>query len=249
MNHPGPRYKRVRPEREGSIRNRLAPPPKVNGGASGENGATPKPGGPASDTLREALECGVRTAYTVIDEYLKRGYEAARSNPDHPDGRGSMRDDKTNYTNWANAWGPMAMPMQQWMAAMRAMTDAWSAFIPGGWPQQMWNMGTGGFPAAASTPALSVHVASHRPTGVTASVELNPGCENTMLTVGWLAGDGSNPPLKGVTIGRDPGSLRIYVPVAASQPAGSYHGEIRGADGRCAGKLSVVITELEGKPA
>src|SRR5580658_1615141 len=108
MNPSDPRQKRIPPERELPIRNPLMPPPKANGAAAHES---PHPasgsGKIAGDALRDALECGVRTAYTVIDEYLRRGYEAARSNRDHPDNRGHMREDRHNSSGWNNPWGPL----------------------------------------------------------------------------------------------------------------------------------------------
>src|SRR5690348_12920101 len=85
MNSANPRRKRVKPERHGPIRNTLAPnsTPPVASCAAGPADAAGTP--PAAETgpgdvLRETLECGVRTAYTVINEYLRRGYDAASGN-------------------------------------------------------------------------------------------------------------------------------------------------------------------------
>jgi hypothetical protein len=246
------RRKRATPEREGPVRNPLAPgaqnSPAAGCTPSKEGDAAPAQTAPG-DVFRETLECGVRTAYTVIDEYLRRGYEAARGVQSQWNGGARMPDDRPNFnTNWTNQWGPMSAPMQQWMTARRACTDAWFAMVPG-WQQQAANMGWPGFPPAAAAPAISVQVSSHRPAEVTASISLSPGAESSMLTVGWLKGDGSNAHLKDVSIGCGPGSLRIGVPVPADQPSGRYCGEIKSADGRICGQLSVVIADLRRTPA
>ena len=247
MNPSDPRQKREPPEREGPIRNRLTTPPKTNGAATPEGRqSAPRPDKIAGEALREALECGVRTAYTVIDEYLRRGYDAARSNRDHPDNRGQMHSNRTSQNSWTNPWGPMALPMQQWMTVMRAWADAWSAFVPGGWPQQMWNMASPECAPAAAGPVISVQVSSQRPTEVTAT--LNPGAEFCLLTVDSLKAEASKPALPGISISSAPGSVRIGVPVSEDQPAGKYSGDIK-ADGKTVGNLSVVITDLAGKPA
>src|SRR5215472_17569126 len=139
MKDPGTRRKRVSPEQEGPIRNRLTTPPEANRPRTSE--AHPPPSGSresAGDALRDALECGVRTAYTVINEYMRRGYEAARASQSTQHDRGDMRDDTRGYTGWNNPWNPISNPMQQWASMMRAWAEAWSAFAPGGWPQQMW---------------------------------------------------------------------------------------------------------------
>lgn len=155
-----------------------------------------------------------------------------------------MRDERSNYGGWNNSWGPMGAPMQQWICALQAWTNAWSAFMPGGWPQQMW---TGaGFPAVA--PPVSVDLALQRAAEVTTGVNLIPGAECMSLSVGSLTGEGPNPPLlEGVSISTGQGMVRIYVPVGVEQRAGNYSGEIKSGDGRTAGNLTVVIAELAQK--
>jgi len=251
MNPGNPRRKRVSPERAGPIRNRLVSTRTNVPGTSSEGYGPPQaPEAPSGGVLRETLECGVRTAYTVIDEYLRRGYEIARANQNQANGGPTMQDDRSNYSNWMNQWGPMAAPMQTWMMAMKAWTDAWGAMMPGMWPQTGYGGTTGyGSPAgtACASPAVSVHVSSHRPAEVTASVDLYPGADCCKLTVGSLLAQGSNLVLAGVSIGLSQGMLRIGVPVAADQPDGNYCGEIKGADGRCAGHLKVLIKGLSNK--
>jgi hypothetical protein len=154
-----------------------------------------------------------------------------------------MGDDKPNYSSWSNPWGPMAMPMQQWIAAMRAATEAWSAFMPGAFPQGMWNAGCAE-PAASGAPAVSVRVLSHRPAIVTTKLHLNPGAECAVLSIGSLTDEDSGVPLDGVSIGVVHGMLQIKVLVMPEQPLGRYHGEIVTADGRIAGGLSVSLAKL-----
>jgi hypothetical protein len=154
-----------------------------------------------------------------------------------------MGDEKPNYSSWGNPWGPMAMPMQQWMSAMRAVTEAWSSMMPGGFPQQMWNAGCAE-PTASAAPAVSVRVLSHRRAGVTTKVHLHPGTECEGLTVGTLVSEGSDVPLDSVSIDVKHGVLQIKVVVMPEQPFGHYIGPIVTADGRTAGGLSVSLTEL-----
>lgn len=258
MSETGARARRVKPERDQPVRNPLMPP-KTNGVAADAHFDTAMPQGPElGRALKDAVECGVRTAYTVIDDYMRRGYEAARGNGQQSETRGYMRDDKTSYSGWNNnPWAQMGMPgmaMQQWITMMRAWTDAWSAMIPGAWPQQMqqmWNTAMPGFgvPQGAGAPAVSVHVSSYRPADVTAKVLLNPGVDPGQLKVGRLESEGAHAPLAGVSIGFQHGLLHVHVPVSADQPAGRYHGDITSPDGRAAGKLSVFITDLPGQPA
>jgi len=244
------RRKRVPPKQKGPVRNRLTTPPETHSEHPGE---TPPPSSAGresgGDALRDALECGVRTAYTVINEYMRRGYEAARASQTNQYERGDMRDDTRGYTGGNNAWNPMGNPMQQWAAMMRAWADAWSAFMPGAGPQQMWTGGWPGYGGSAATPAVSVQVCSQRGADVTTNVSLMPGAECSFLTIGPLAGEGSRAQLKGVSIACSPGCVRIVVPVTPEQQAGVYCGAIKTADGRPVGNLTVTITDLSGKSA
>src|SRR5690349_2016936 len=98
MDPPLSHLKRKPPERNGPIRN-----PLLNGAL--KTASTPAHG--PAEALRGALECGVHTAYAVIDEYLKRGYETARQNQTTVNGGGPMSNDRPSYSNWSGAWGPM----------------------------------------------------------------------------------------------------------------------------------------------
>jgi len=237
MNPSTPRLTRVAPEGSGPIRN-----PLLNARPRAGSG----PGSPPDASLRGALECAVQTAYAVIDEYMQRGYEAARHSQDRQNGTGHMNSERPNYGNLFNPWGPMTPLMEQWSAAVRAWTDAWSAFLPGGrpgaWPSQAWTAAATGYAAGTPTPPVSVEVASLRPTEVT--VQLKPGASLTDLVA-----DSFVPPLlKGVSVQNKAGRIQVRVSVANEQPAGRYNGVIRAAGGSIVGDLTVVIAE-PGKDA
>jgi hypothetical protein len=229
---PKPRVKRVPPEQIGPIRNSLARDRATS---------APRPAWTPNGVLRDALECGVQTAYAVIDEYMQRGYQAARLNQNPPNSKGNMSNDRPNFGNFSNPWGPMAPLMEQWSAAFRAWTDAMSAFVPGSrpgaWPGQTWTAGAAGYSAAAPSPAVSVEVSSLRPTEVT--VNLKPTCDLT-----GLVADSFVPHLlKTVSITQKGTCVRVSVHVAREQLAGRYSGVIRSADGSIAGDLTIVISE------
>jgi hypothetical protein len=249
MNPSRARSKRVPPARTGPIRNPMTGQGKADGpqaGGSVTSDETFRPVPVTSSAVREALECGVQTAYAVIDDYMRRGYEAARRNQENPNGRGHMSEDKSSYNSWSNPWGPMSPLMEQWSMAMRTWTDAWSAMVPGArmgaWPSATW--GQGGSYSAAPPPAVSVEVSSLRPVEVTA--HFKPGADLT----GKLVADSFAPPLqKGVSISHQGGRLRVSVSIAMDQAAGRYNGVIRAADGCIAGDLTVVIEERTAEPA
>lgn len=253
MSDPSKRRKRVPPEQDAPIRNRMTAPAEVRPPEPGEAPWTSsEPRASAGDALRDALECGVRNAYTVINEYMRRGYEAARASQNNQHDRGEMRDDTRGYTGWSNPWNPMPNPMQQWATMMRAWADAWLAFVPGSssqqmWPQQMWNAWPGFAPAA--TPGVSVQVCSHRRAEITTNLNIMPGAECSTLTVGSLACEGSKASLKGVSVSGSPGAVRIVVTVPAEQPSGVYCGHIKTADGRPVGNLTVTVADLPGNSA
>jgi len=230
------RLKRIPPERGGPIRNPLI----------GAGPAVPlTPGATPGAALRGALECGVRSAYAVIDEYLKRGYEAARQNHNPSNGREYMNSEKPNYGSWSNPWGPMAPLFDQWSAAMKTWAELWAPFLPGGrqgaWP---WpgagptGSYAGCYSGTAAPQPVSIKVASKRPTEVT--VNLKPGVDVTQVTA-----DSFVPPLiKSVSLDCKGGILTVSVTIEDKQPAGQYSGVLRGADGSVGGDLTVVITDL-----
>jgi hypothetical protein len=202
-----------------------------------------EPGSP----LRDALECGVRTAYTVIDDYMRRGYEAARNTREDANRRGNMADDDPNFGSWNNPFsaGGMAAPFQQWMYAMQAWMNAWSSFAPGGWPQQMW----GAFPGhgrAAAPVAVCVEATTYRPLNVAATVHLSPGAECMPLTLGPVR-DSSLEPLNEVALAVRDGTIVVALTVGPYQPLGKYHADIA-AQGRCVGGLTIILADPPVSP-
>jgi hypothetical protein len=198
--------------------------------------------------LQKALECGVQTAYAVIDDYMKRGYEAARKSRDNPNNRGHMGEEKSSYNNWSNPWGTVSPLMEQWTVAMRAWSDAWSTLMPGarpgGWPPAAWNPGYPPAHAPAPSPSMTVEVSSRRPTEVSANFK--PGVE----LLGKLTADSFMPPLhKGVSLSHQGGRLRVSVAIGDDQAAGRHSGVIRASDGCVIGDLTVVISEPRTEPA
>lgn len=157
-----------------------------------------------------------------------------------------MNSERPDYGNMFTPWGPMTPLMEQWSAAVRAWTEAWSAFLPGGrpgaWPSQAWTAAATGYATAVAPPPVSVEVASHRPTEVI--VQLKPGASLTDLTA-----DSFVPPLlKSVSLQTKQGRIHVRVSVANEQPVGRYNGVIRAANGCVVGDLTVVIAE-PGKDA
>lgn len=244
MSPSSPRRKLKTPAQTGPVRNSIAQPPASTTAAA----ATPRdPFTAAGTAVCGALENGVRTAYAVIDDYMRRGQETARNifNND-PNRRGTMSDDRGSFPGGVNPANPMAMFTEQWMAAMRAWTQAWSSFAPGAWQQNMMNP----FVAPAAANAVSVKIASARPVEVLVNISpnLSPnssfGLDPNELVAEPLRAEGSkaaaiDPPV----IVREPGKIRVSVKVADKQPAGQYRGVIRRkTDGNVAGDLTVIVS-------
>jgi len=215
MSPSSSRRKRVPPEGSGPVRNPIVPPsagrndtPRSPAAAPGAAfGAVVDEGLRTAERLAEissaavrgAMECGVQTAYTVIDEYMARGREAASRFQQRPDGRGPMSDDRQNFGGWSTAWGPMSPFVLPWMNAMRMWTDALTMFAPGGGPQQGWNPAATGYQvpnaaggaapsAGAPAPRVSVRVSSQSPAEVTLNVA--PYADRMTLVAGPLQLEG-----------------------------------------------------------
>ncbi len=174
------------------------------------------------------LENGVRTAYAVIDEYMRRGQEAARGVFNDPNRRGAMSDSSGNFgggfNNWNNPMGAMAAMAAQWMAAMQAWSQMWSSYMPPGWQQAAMNP----FAFAQGTPAVAVMVklTSARPAEVV--VNMNPTADPSGLICEPLrAESGSGVPIGDVTIARDGAVIQVGVKIGDQQAAGKYGGLIR----------------------
>ena len=109
MSASRPRLRRVPPERTGPIRNPVARTChelmtsgirhrdwRTVDATLGEGLRTAQRLAAVSDAaVQGAVECGVRTAYTVIDEYMRRGREAAGRIGNSPDWRNDMSDNRS----------------------------------------------------------------------------------------------------------------------------------------------------------
>jgi hypothetical protein len=233
MKSPSARRKRTPPERSGPVRNLLAPPQR----SAPEPAAACDPIAATGAAVCGALENGVRSAYAVIDEYMRRGQDTARTIFNDPTRRGAMND--ANGNGAFNAMNPLAIFTEQWMTAMRPWAQAWSAFLPNMMQQPGANPFAGSAPVA---PTVSVKVSSTRPIEVTAN--FYPGLDLAgLISDPLLADAAAAAPIEAPEIIRDPTGVRISVKVADKQPAGLYRGAIRRrADGTQTGDLTVIVT-------
>jgi hypothetical protein len=228
-----PHLKRAPPERSGPIRTPLGTRPRP------EPGAQANPASSAGAAVIGALENGVRTAYSVIDEYIRRGQEAAGNIFNNPSRRGTMSDERGNFGGGFNPWNPLAFATEQWIMAMRMWSQAWSAYIPGAFQQ-------GGFSpfsfGGMQTPAVKVEVASSGPVEV--ALNLYAASSSAELMSEPLRAEGfTAQPIDAASVGREPGAVRVNVRVTAGQPAGRYRGLIRNeTDKSVAGELTVVVS-------
>jgi hypothetical protein len=230
-----PREKRTPPERSGPIRNPMAPRPHAGSGSSA-------PGDPISlvgTAVFGAVENGVRTAYAVIDEYMRRGQETARNMFVDSYRRGPMSDDRSNFGGGYNPWNPMSTFTEQWMMAMRMWSQAWSSFMPPGWAQA--GMNPFAFTQAAA-PGVSMKVSSTLP--VEAALKLYPGLDLAGLVAEPLRADeAASPAIEAPLISREPGTVGVTLKIGASQPKGCYRGNIRkNTDKSVVGELIVTIS-------
>ena len=156
MNTFASHRRRTTPERYGPIRSAMATlRPSL------APGTPPDVVSAAGAAACGILENGVRTAYAVIDEYLRRGQETARGLFNDPNRRGYMTDDRVNPGGGfapGSGFGPggpfgtmnpMAL-MTQWMQVMQAWTQFWFSMMQNSNQQSMMGMppfmGTPGMP-------------------------------------------------------------------------------------------------------
>jgi len=200
--------------------------------------------------MQEAVERGVQTAYTVIEEYMARGRAAAaRINPNWS---GDM-DNRYNYSGPNIANGPMWPLIAPWMQMIQAWTQAIGAFVPGAAAPQPWNSyspreGAGYAQPAAMAPRVSVSVSSQYPTAVEASID--SGADAMPLTVDPLkttGGEEHHPPLRSVSIKSECGHVQVHVTVPTDQPAGRYAGTIRDTTGCKRGQLILEIKHRQAR--
>jgi hypothetical protein len=243
-----PRLTRTPPEQTGPLRNPMAPPQERK-----------VPGGPPPDLFTAAgatvcgvLENGVRTAYAVIDEYMRRGQDAARTIFNDPNRRGFMSDNRSNFPGAGYSYGggyppsgggyppsnPMAMLAEQWMMMMRMWSNAFSSIAPGQWPMPGPNPYS--YPGATSVP-VTLKIEANRPVELTANVYAGP--DGQALISDSLKSDGSGgSPIESPSVIRDGMSVRVTLKVTEQQPSGVYRGSIRRkSDGFVVGDLIVVL--------
>lgn len=230
-----PHLKRPFPERNGPIRNPMSARTQVQA----ESGAARDPMGSVSAAVFGAVENGVRTAYAVIDEYIRRGQDTARAMFNDPYRRGPMNDERGNFGGGYNPWNPMTMFTEQWMMAMRMWSQAWASFVPGGWQQGGLNP-FAFYPGAV--PSISVSVSSAAPVEV--SLNLYPNLDMSGLVAEPLRADESAlPAIEPPLIVREPASVKASLTIGANQPKGRYRGLIRKEiDKAVAGEFTVIIS-------
>ena len=186
----------------------------------------------------------MKTAYTVIDEYMRRGREAACGFRQHANWRRDMSDNRcggsySSYNNPYTAWGPMWPLLGPWMQAMQTWACAMSGFAPPPVSQPSWT-------ECATVPKVSVKVTSKRRTEVTACVDA--GADNVRLKADPLKSSTKPdaPWLHDIDVDSECGHVRITVPIpddAAKVEKGMYRGILRDSSGCKRGELTVEILE------
>jgi hypothetical protein len=198
--------------------------------------------GVADATVRGVVERSVDTAYTVIDEYMTRGQNAAGRRSQWTDGRNGMSQDP----QFSTPWGPSSDLMGPWWQMMRMWTEGMAAFMSGGpgaataW-LNAFVPGATGWAGPASAPRVEVRVSSKRTTVVT--VSLHPGADCLQLTADPPAATGNANSASPFDIAFEslPGLVRVSVTVPGDQPADSYTFTIRDGDHNPRGELRVDI--------
>jgi hypothetical protein len=197
-------------------------------------------------TTRDAVERGVETAYSVVDEYVRRGRAAAERRHTHASGANDMNQERKGpgYGPWAGmpwmsgaaASNPFLGP---WMQMMQMWSDSMMAFMPSGMPA---NPMTAWMSAAMPQTAIAVRIASRNPAKV--SVTLDAGAQLLVLRADALVLDGNGyaPDIAPPTI-ESGTEVTVRVSIGDDQPGGRYRGAIRDAAGGVRGQLTV---DLEG---
>ena len=196
----------------------------------------------ADATVKGAVERGVDTAYTVIDEYMTRGRNAAGRRSQWTGGRNGMSQDP----QFSTPWGSSSDLLAPWWQMMRICAEGMATFMPGGpGPATAWLNafvpGGAGWAGSYQPPRVEVRVSS-KPTAVV-TVNLHPGADSLQLTAEPLAPAGNakkTSPL-GLTFESFPGLVRVSVEVPDDQPADSYTFTIRDKDHYHRGELRVEV--------
>jgi hypothetical protein len=195
----------------------------------------------ADATVKGVVERGVDTAYTVIDEYMARGRNAAGRQGQWTDGRNGMSQDP----QFSTPWGSSSDLMAPWWQMMRMWAEGMAAFVPGGpataWLNAFVPGGTGWAGSPSQAPRVEVRVSSKRTAVVT--VSLHPGADSMQLTAEPPAatGNAKKPSPLGLTFESFPGLVRVSVTVPDDQPADSFTFTIRDRDHNQRGELRVDV--------
>jgi hypothetical protein len=197
----------------------------------------------ADATVKGVVERSVDTAYTVIDEYMTRGRNAAGRRSQRTDGRNGMSQDP----QFSTPWGPSSDLMAPWWQMMRMWAEGMAAFMSVGpgpataWLNAFAPGGTGWAGSPSQAPRVEVRVSSKRTAVVT--VSLQPGADSMQLTADPPAatGNAKKPPPLDITFESLPGVVRVSVTVPDDQPADSYTFTIRDRDHCQRGELRVDV--------
>jgi hypothetical protein len=210
----------------------------------------------ADATVRGAVERGVDTAYTVIEEYMLRGRQAAGRNHASRNGRNDMNDERQNggvSTGYQTGgygggpWGAFNPMMAPWIQLMRMWTDNMAAFMPGGMPMDWMNQfmpGGSAWGVPGARASVSVHVSSAQPVEVKADIDA--GAEYSKLTADPLTLPDKNGAHLHADLECTPGHVRVRLTIPATQPSGQYVGAVHDAAGVKRGQITVDIESSRG---
>jgi hypothetical protein len=194
----------------------------------------------ADATVKGVVERSVDTAYTVIDEYMTRGRNAAGLRSQSTDGRNGMSQDP----QFSTPWGPSSDLMAPWWQMMRMWAEGVAAFMsvgPGSASAWLNSFAPGGAGwTGGPSPRVEVRVSSKRTAVVT--VSLQPGADSLQLTADAPAATGNaKKPSLDIAFESLPGLVRVSVTVPDDQPADSYTFTIRDRDHCQRGELRVDV--------
>ena len=246
------RQKREVPSRSAPIRNKLFPPPLVDGhsdarftagAAAGKTIKTARRAVKSADEkMRRTVERGVDTAYMVIEEYMRHGRQAAgRQHEQRAADWGATKLNGHQNASIAAGWkalAPLAAPLMQVLRQLTGGAAASGASIATDWINQL----VSGQASNAAQPAIAVQVSAQAQTEVT--VKLQPGADSHGLRAEPLVHTDRKdaPPLVSIGLESKAGQVRVRLTVPNDQPAGSYVGALRDTSGTERGELRVEIS-------
>lgn len=255
------RWRRIEPERTDprrSFSGALRGSAGKGGSAGGRRWRPSAEGGVEESGQDDGVADGVRSAYRVLDEQIRRGQRIAREQAERLVGRGWEDPRQLMEQSMRTTFDAMLDMWMQWvdLTAAAVRFDDW-------WWRELGMPGPGREPGepgrsrpAPSTPPapptpptggvpVTVEVTGDRPTRVW--TELSPGVLTTPVVIQPLRSlRPQHPPLMEVTLSHDPGEpasrplLQVRVP--AAQPEGQYHGFV--LDAHTGAQLGVVTVEI-----